>query len=966
VGSAETELMAEASIADPVRAPAPAPERSERREASGLTSRLVLAYVEREGGREAVDEVMRTAGLEGRETELRDENAWFADAVRVRLFEAAARALDDPLVARHIGEASLDLNVAGPLKLALRGLGSPRLIYSNVVRINAKFNLVHRMDLLELTDCRARIRNVPLPDIAWHEVDCDYNMGLMAAAPGLFGRPFARVRHPICIGHGADRCEYEIEWSGPNGGARAVAGWSMTGMIGLAAAALAAPGLLPFAAVAATGTAAAAGTQALRARRRRWRALQSQVRHETEAASTLTTSLQDLVSGLDLDEVLAKITSNAQAAVGGTEFALLVEEADGAIRCRSSSGLPAEVVASLERWADGTAGLLQAPTVVDHVEGVTELAGLPAAGELPLGSLCVAPLTFRDRSLGVLVALAGAAEAFLPREVELFQSYAAQAAIALTNARLYAAQEARASRDSLTGLLNHREFHETVARELERCRRYGGRMAVALFDLDDFKLVNDTGGHAEGDRVLCAFARALSGACRASDLAFRIGGDEFALVLAETGPAEAAAAAARVRRHAPTLDRRVHVSAGTAAWPDAGPTKDALLARADDDLYAAKRAEDEEPVPAPAPHSPATTQRARLALASRLSARLAPLADPGKIARLAVDELHATFGWYLVVVHRLHPDRVLRPVAGAGELVQRMSLELGEWQQTLDEGVNGRTARTGEPTLVNDTRRDPDFLTVDVPVSSRSELALPIRVGGEVWGVLNLESTEPDAFGPDDVLFGDTIAAAIGAALQRSMLFGELEGAFMCTLAVLADALEAKDSYTAAQGREVADLAEAVGRELAIRGDALRNLRYGALLHDFGKVAVPTEILRKPGALTADEFEEVKRHTIVGAQMLERIPFFADVHPLVRAAHERWDGQGYPDGVAGEDIPVGARVICACDAYHAMTSDRPYRRAMGRDAAMAELRDQAGSQFDPAVVDALLRVLRAAPKHAAL
>jgi diguanylate cyclase (GGDEF)-like protein/putative nucleotidyltransferase with HDIG domain len=953
--------MASAAPVAPVRTPSS--DETDPRQASGLTTRLVLTYVEREGGPEAVRAVLDRTGLASRKADLLNENAWFPDTTRVALFEAAAEVLEDPHVARHIGEASLDLNVAGPLKLALRALGSPRLIYSNAVKINAKFNLVHRLDLLALSDSRARIRNVPLDGIPWHPVDCDYNIGLMSAAPGLFGRPPARVRHPVCIGHGADECVYDIEWTGPHDAARAVAGWSLSGLLVLGATALLAPPLLPFAAAGATATAAVAGTQATRARRRRWRSLQAQAQQGSAAAERLTTSLRDLVAGLDLDEVLDKITRNAQAAVGGTEFALLVEE-EGAMRCRSSSGLPAGTVATLERWANETARPLQAPLVIGDVGTVRELAGLPTAGSLPLRSLCAAPLTFRDRSLGALIALAGASEGFLPRDVELLQSYAAQAAIALANARLYADQEARASRDPLTGLLNHREFHETVARELERCRRYGGRMAVVLFDLDDFKLVNDTGGHAEGDRVLCAFAQALARACRASDLAFRIGGDEFALVLPETAQPDAAAAAERVQAQTATLDRRLHVSAGVAAWPDTGPTKDAVLARADEDLYVSKRTGEPVAASAAAAPGPVATQRARLALASRLSAQLAPLADPAEIARVAVDELQATFGWYLVVVHRLHPDGVLRPVAGAGELLDRMQTRLDEWEQTLDQGVNGRTARTGEPTLVSDTQLDPDFLASAAPVSSRSELALPIRVGGEVWGVLNLESLTPHAFGPDDVLFGDTIAAAVGAALQRCLLFGELEGAFMRTLAVLSDALEAKDPYTAAHAREVADLAEAVGRALGMNPEARRTLRYASLLHDVGKIAVPTEILRKPGPLSHEEFEEVKRHTIIGAQMLERIPFFSGVHPLVRSAHERWDGLGYPDGRSGEDIPLGARVICACDAYDAMTSDRPYRSSMTPAAAMAELRAHAGTQFDPSVVDALVEVLGVAPAEA--
>ena len=113
----------------------------------------------------------------------------------------------------------------------------------------------------------------------------------------------------------------------------------------------------------------------------------------------------------------------------------------------------------------------------------------------------------------------------------------------------------------------------------------------------------------------------------------------------------------------------------------------------------------------------------------------------------------------------------------------------------------------------------------------------------------------------------------------------------------------------------------------------------------------------KPGKLDAQEREEIEQHTLIGQRMLERIPFFAGVHPLVRSAHEHWDGRGYPDRLAGEDIPLGARIICACDAFHAMISDRPYRAAMPIDEALAELRHGAGSQFDPQVVRALDRVL---------
>jgi putative nucleotidyltransferase with HDIG domain len=255
--------------------------------------------------------------------------------------------------------------------------------------------------------------------------------------------------------------------------------------------------------------------------------------------------------------------------------------------------------------------------------------------------------------------------------------------------------------------------------------------------------------------------------------------------------------------------------------------------------------------------------------------------------------------------------------------------------------------------VIADTLDDPDFLSPPRESSARSALTVPVRVDGEVWGVLDLEALEPHAFDADDLLLGVMVAAQVGAALHRSRLAEERERTFETTLAVLGDALESKDSYTAAHVREVAELCEGVGSRLGLASEPRRALRYAALLHDIGKIGVRTEILIKPGALTDEEFTEIKRHTVIGAEMLGRIPGFETVQALVRWAHERWDGSGYPDGLAGEDIPLGARIICACDAYHAMTSDRPYRRAMPAAAALAELRHCAGTHFDPAVVEAL-------------
>jgi len=390
-----------------------------------------------------------------------------------------------------------------------------------------------------------------------------------------------------------------------------------------------------------------------------------------------------------------------------------------------------------------------------------------------------------------------------------------------------------------------------------------------------------------------------------------------------------------------------------AGWPANGPTKDALLTHADAGLYEMKSLRRTRGAPLRADAVLAGVQRERLAVASRLSTKLAHAQDPEEVARITVQELHHSFDYYLAVMQRLDPDGVLRVVAAAGPLAAGMSDYLA-LAQPVEQGVNGRVARTGEPAVVPDTQLDPDYLHRDLCEEPGSELSLPVRVKGQVWGVLNLEQLARNAFTDEDLLLADTAAAQAGAALHRCALVGELENAFMTTLGVLSDAVETKDSYTAEHADEVAELAGAVAERLGMAGEDLRAVRYAALLHDVGKVGVRSDLLGKPCKLDPEEFEEIKRHSLIGARMLSRIPFFSDVVPLVRGTHERWDGGGYPDGLTGERIPAGARVIAVCDAFHAMTSDRPYRTAVPEGVALAELRHCAATQFDPRVVAAVV------------
>lgn len=186
----------------------------------------------------------------------------------------------------------------------------------------------------------------------------------------------------------------------------------------------------------------------------------------------------------------------------------------------------------------------------------------------------------------------------------------------------------------------------------------------------------------------------------------------------------------------------------------------------------------------------------------------------------------------------------------------------------------------------------------------------------------------------------------------------ELSQTYRGTVMVLSDVVEADDNYTAFHCRSVVELATAVGQELKLKPDDLQELEIAALLHDVGKIAIPKEILNKPARLTEAEFELMKTHTVEGQALLDRIGGrLARVGAIVRSCHERWDGRGYPDGMLGEEIPLPARIVFCCDAYSAMTTNRPYRKAMPREAAVAELRANAGSQFEPRIVDSLIRVI---------
>ncbi|HYM10157.1 MAG TPA: HD-GYP domain-containing protein, partial [Bryobacterales bacterium] len=181
----------------------------------------------------------------------------------------------------------------------------------------------------------------------------------------------------------------------------------------------------------------------------------------------------------------------------------------------------------------------------------------------------------------------------------------------------------------------------------------------------------------------------------------------------------------------------------------------------------------------------------------------------------------------------------------------------------------------------------------------------------------------------------------------------EIDQLHLRTIEALAVAIDAKDNTTHQHLERVVVYAEAIGKEMGLAENELRALHAAALLHDIGKLAVPEYIISKPGRLTEEEFEKMKIHTVVGAEILERVQFPYPVVPIVRSHHERWNGTGYPDGLKGEEIPVGARILSVVDSFDALSSDRQYRRALSPEKAMAAIKKDAGTLYDPKIVEVM-------------
>jgi diguanylate cyclase (GGDEF)-like protein len=745
---------------------------------------------------------------------------------------------------------------------------------------------------------------------------------------------------------------------------------------------------------------------------------------------------------------------------------------------------------------------------------VATVAGTPA--DEPEAMITI-PLIARDSIKGALnIYRLGEDASFDDDDFELAKRFGDAAALALDNAQIRARLEHQAMTDPLTGLYNHRAFHERLRQALASASRAHEAVSVLMLDIDDFKRVNDVYGHGTGDEILRSLAETLKDSVRSSDVVYRLGGEEFAIIVTSRAPQNAERLAHRLVERVESAEfgpaGRITISVGLARGPEHAMNPRELIACAEAAMMSAKargknqivlyeETSMERPDGQPLPSDVRSV--AHLKMLQSLGGKLNRLNDVRQIGTVIATELRSLIDYHNCRVSVIEDDNVI-PIAFVGQFTSETREPMEILACKVGEGITGRVAQTGESLLIGDAANC-EFARILPGTDSvdESQVVVPLTYGTRVVGVIVISKLGLNQFDEDDARLLEVLAGHAAVALENAGLYeaarreaeratallefsrqlssaegmdavvgrivelsartlgspraslwyqetacddvrlrathgysqlererlariafpheladepfivnGELDAAvapltldggrlgciavalpetgefgerqlrllagiahqsklaltnagnfdtlertFLETVEALANALEANDEYTSSHARWITDLALKVGEGLGLDGPGLKRLELGALFHDIGKIGIPAAILSKPGPLTPQEREVVETHPELGEKIIAPIDRLEEVRPIVRHCHERYDGSGYPDRLGGDEIPIESRIILVCDAYHAMTTDRPYRKRLPAEEALRRLQDASGTQFDPRVVDVCVRVL---------
>ena len=279
----------------------------------------------------------------------------------------------------------------------------------------------------------------------------------------------------------------------------------------------------------------------------------------------------------------------------------------------------------------------------------------------------------------------------------------------------------------------------------------------------------------------------------------------------------------------------------------------------------------------------------------------------------------------------------------------------------IGEGIAGKVFEQGEPIMINNVH-GPDTQPEGEPYRgenlAKSSLCVPLKAKEKTIGVLSVsDKLSGEAFEENDLHMLVTLASQIAITINNAQLYEDLEASYLSAVRALANSLDAKDAYTHGHSERVAQYSLEIGKKMRLDPDTLKTLHIGALLHDIGKIGISEAIINKGSRLTDEEYELIKTHPVRGASIIEPAKFLKSKVPLIKYHHERYDGAGYPEGLAGDNIPLMARIVCVADSYDAMTSKRAYRDPIPRESAVKELVKCSGTHFDSRIVATFIEIL---------
>jgi GAF domain-containing protein len=672
------------------------------------------------------------------------------------------------------------------------------------------------------------------------------------------------------------------------------------------------------------------------------------VGRRAQRLSLLNRSMRAVTSVLDPDVVLYRILELAAEALGFERCAMLMRDPFGEdLLVRAAIGY-GDVVGKRIPGGSGICGTVFRTGVGEVVPDV-ERDPRYVPGLMGGRTEMAAPLRLNGRMLGVIDAESPKVAAFDADDLDLFSAFASQAAVAIENANLHDELERRnaeldrrahrlsllhRSSQALATLLDPDEVLREMLAQANRALAFN-RCAVALLDRDRGDLVVRAGlgyGDVEGRRI--PLEGTISGDVVASG--------EAALVADVTKDPRyvRGSAGARCEMVAPLRVRGEVLGTVDAESPVPG----------------AFDAEDLDLLQAFASHAAAAIHNANLfrkvedanvvlranlkeveRLNRDLEAYTRQIAQTNETLERQVKQLVAIHRAGQAITSSLDLDTTLsRIVASTRDIIQASATTI----KLLDQETQEMRVRASAGESAGATGQSLD---------------LPLRIGDRTIGVFELVGEKQ--FGEEERRMLETLASQAAIAIENARLFDETQQTYYETLRSLAGALEARDAYTSGHSDRVAAISLRVAERLGIDEERRREIYSAALLHDIGKIGVRDDVLLKPGRLTDDEMAIIKGHPIFGDAILGPLKFLGRVTAVVKHHHERWDGKGYPDGLRGEDIPLASRIVCAADAFDALTSDRPYRSRKTREEAIRILTEESGRQFDPRVVDVLLVLL---------